>query len=179
VELLDLKKEKIAAEKENKYEYKSSFKPSQEEEEDHKARLQRIASATKTKQDTPAETKKRLEEERKKREDERKQKELEEQRKKQEKIEEIKRQYNSQMESVKSSEPIKLDTVKAQNISSFMPKNPAPKPGDVKPAPKQVASPKPLTSPKPLNVATGSTDEDEIAKREEARLLRAFAAKKR
>jgi len=38
------------------------------------------------------------------------------------KIEEIKRQYNSQMESVKSSEPIKLDTVKAQNISSFMPK---------------------------------------------------------
>jgi len=172
------KKEKIAAEKENKYEYKTSFKPSKEEDDEHTARLQRIASATKVRQETPAEIKKRQEEERKKREDERKQKEAEELRKKQEKIEEIKRQYNSQMESVKSTEPLKVETVtplKAHNISSFMPTTPAPKPGDVK------QPPKPLPSPKPLNVATGfkAEDEDEMAKREEARLLRAFALKKR
>jgi len=97
--------------------------------------------------------------------------------KKQEKIAEIARQYNSQMETVKAPESIKLEQgmpVKSRDISSFMPTTPAPKPG-AKPA-----APKPLVSPKPLIVATGfkNEDEDEMAKREEARLLRAFARKK-
>jgi len=196
------KKEKFY-EDEKKVAYVSSFKPSKEEDDEHEARLRRIASSELTNstkvQETAADRKKKVEEERRKREEERKIKEEEDNRIKQEKIAEIARSYQSQMESVKDTvPPPSAHKPTSSELSKFMPSGPAPKPGAATAKPKQV---KPVAKPKPAQIVdakpgtlvktlssgpstvpfTPSEDQDldEAAKREEARLFRAFANKRK